>query len=104
LAAGVMAVRTLWLMRRNNTSVDFNKPTTMLVTKGPFRFTRNPLYLALLMFYLGIAILVNSLWFFPFLLLMFFLFNKTARKEESYLEDRFGDTYRKYKNRVRRWL
>ena len=102
--AGVMAIQSFRLMRNNNTPIDFNKPTTTIVTKGPFRFTRNPLYLSLLMLYLGIAILVNSLWFFPFLLWMFIVFNAIAKKEESYLEDRFGDAYMKYKSKVRRWL
>ena len=91
-------------MRNNNTPLDFNKPTTVMVTKGPFRFTRNPLYLSLLMLFLGIAILVNSLWFLPFLLCMFIIFNGITKKEESYLEDVFGDEYVKYKNNVRRWL
>ena len=102
--AGAIALQSFFLMRNNNTPLDFNKPTTVIVTKGPFRYTRNPLYLSLLMLFLSIAILLNSLWFFPFFLCMFIIFNRITKKEESYLGDRFGDEYVKYKNNVRRWL
>ena len=102
--AGTIALQSFFLMRRGNTPIDFNKPTTAIIIKGPFRFTRNPLYLSLLMLFGGIAILLNSLWFLPSLLCMLFIFNGITKKEESYLEDRFGDEYVRYKNNVRRWL
>lgn len=102
--AGTIAFQTFWLMRKNNTPIDFNKPTTAIVTRGPFRFTRNPLYLSLLMLYAGIAILVNSLWFLPFLIGMLVLFNGIAKREEEYLVETFRKDYIDYRKRVRRWL
>jgi len=102
--AGTMAIQTFWMMRRQGTPIDFNKPATAIITGGPFRFTRNPLYLSLLMLYAGIAILVNSLWLLPFLIGMLALFNGIAKREEEYLEEAFGEDYIDYRKRVRRWL
>jgi len=104
LVSGAIAIQTYLLMRKNKTPLDFNKPTTSIITKGPFRFTRNPLYLSLLMLFLGIAILLNSLWFIPLFLCMFTFLNAIAKKEELYLEKSFGEEYSIYKKSVRRWL
>jgi len=102
--AGTIAVQAFWLMRKNETPIDFKKPTTAIITKGPFRFTRNPLYLSLLILYASIAILLNSPWFLPFLIAMLALFNGIAKREEEYLEETFSEDYIVYRNRVRRWL
>ncbi len=92
-------------MRRAGTNVRPDQPTLALVFDGPFRFTRNPLYLAATGLYLGIALLVDALW--PLLLLVPVLavlrWGVVAR-EERYLEAKFGEPYRAYKARVRRWL
>jgi len=93
------------VMRRAGTNVRPDQPTLALVFDGPFRFTRNPLYLAATGLYLGIALLVDALW--PLLLLVPVLavlrWGVVAR-EERYLEAKFGEPYRAYKARVRRWL
>ena len=72
---------------------------------GPFRFSRNPLYLSLTGLYLGLAMLINTAWP-PLLLpvLLAFLHWGVIRREERYLEVKFGSTYLNYKARVRRWL
>ena len=81
------------------------KPTTTLITDGPFRHSRNPGYLAAAMVYAGIAGLANAPW--PILLLpvTLLVMRRTAiEREESYLEREFGDEYLDYKGRVRRWI
>ena len=104
LVAGAIAMQAFLIMRKNNTPVDFNRQTAVIVTKGPFRFTRNPLYLSMLLLFFSISVLVNSIWFLPCLLCMFISLRWTIRKEEAYLEGKFGDEYRRYKNNVRRWI
>jgi protein-S-isoprenylcysteine O-methyltransferase Ste14 len=91
--------------RAAGTPVPARKPTTMIVRTGPYRFSRNPIYLALSLFQLGIAIWFNSLWLLVTLVgavgLMHYVVIPT---EEQYLERRFGAQYSDYKLSVRRWL
>jgi protein-S-isoprenylcysteine O-methyltransferase Ste14 len=92
-------------MRRAGTSVRPDRPVTVLVTGGPFRFSRNPLYLSLILLYLGITLLLDALW--PLLMLMpvlAFVHRRIVLREERFLEVKFGDAYRAYKARVRRWI
>jgi protein-S-isoprenylcysteine O-methyltransferase Ste14 len=92
-------------MHRAGTNVRPDRPATVLVTGGPFRFSRNPLYLSLIALYLGITLLFDALW--PLILLipvLAFVHWKIVLREERYLELKFGDAYRDYKTRVRRWL
>jgi protein-S-isoprenylcysteine O-methyltransferase Ste14 len=87
------------------TNVRPDRPTTAVVTSGIYRFTRNPLYLALLSVYTAVAVFVDSLW--PFALwvvLLPVLVKGIVEREERYLERKFGEPYRIYKTRVRRWL
>lgn len=92
-------------MRRAGTNVDPYKPATAIVTEGPYRFTRNPLYVGLTLIYTGIAALANAL---PAVLLLPAVLHVMRRgvieREERYLERKFGDEYLQYKNRTRRWL
>ena len=90
---------------RAGTAVIPHHPASRLVTDGPYRFTRNPMYLGLTLAYLGGVVLVDSVW--PLLLLPFVLFALTVaviRREERYLAAAFGDAYAAYRRRVRRWL
>jgi protein-S-isoprenylcysteine O-methyltransferase Ste14 len=82
-----------------------DRPATVIITTGPFRFTRNPLYISLSLIYLGIAVAVGSLWTLAMLIpvLIVIRYGVIAR-EEQYLEKKFGDGYRSYKSAVRRWL
>ncbi|MGH8488876.1 MAG: methyltransferase family protein [Gammaproteobacteria bacterium] len=106
IALGVLiAAFALSALHRARTPVNPYAPTTALVTGGPFRFSRNPLYLALTVIYLGAAGLLNSLW--PVLLLpglLWFMHWGVIIREERYLERKFGPAYQEYKARVRRWL
>jgi len=90
---------------RAETPLPTNEPTRVLVTFGVYRWTRNPIYLGFLLAFVGIGIVAQSPWvlaFAPALALMV-RYGVIAR-EEAYLERRFGDAYRDYKSRVRRWL
>jgi protein-S-isoprenylcysteine O-methyltransferase Ste14 len=82
-----------------------DKPVPRLTTEGPFRYSRNPSYLALAMIYAGIASLRNSLW--AVLLLapaVMVMQREVIGREERYLERTFGEEYLTYKVRVRRWV
>jgi protein-S-isoprenylcysteine O-methyltransferase Ste14 len=93
------------LFRRAGTPVPGNKPTTAIVRTGPYRFSRNPIYLAFLAFQLGLAILVNSLWLVATLTpTVAIIAVVVVPSEERYLTGRFGTEYLKYKASVRRWL
>jgi protein-S-isoprenylcysteine O-methyltransferase Ste14 len=105
LTSGVLAQWGARTMRRAGTNVLPNKPSLAIVTDGPFRFTRNPLYLTNAMFYVGLTFIFNTVW--PLLLLVPMLLvvdRGIIRREERYLEAKFGDAYLAYKARVRRWL
>ena len=87
------------------TPVPGNKPTTVIVRTGPYRFSRNPIYLAFSIFQLGIAIWVNSVWLIATLIAAAALMvSVVIPREERYLERRFGADYVDYKRFVRRWL
>ncbi|HET7789635.1 MAG TPA: isoprenylcysteine carboxylmethyltransferase family protein [Gemmatimonadales bacterium] len=91
--------------RSAGTSVNPTKPATALVTHGPFAFSRNPMYLAMVMIYLGLIVVVNSLW--PLLLLpvaVWLIRTRVIALEEAYLQRKFGQLYSDYQKQVRRWL
>lgn len=92
-------------MRHAGTNVNPTEPTTVLVTEGPFKYTRNPLYLSLTLFYAGVAALVNTLWAILLLPAVLLVMNRgVVAREERYLERKFGEQYIQYKARVRRWI
>ena len=98
----IWAART---MRRAETEISSSKPTTAIVVRGPFRFSRNPMYLALTVLYIGIATSVNALWAIVLLpVALVALSLGVINREERYLERKFGQEYLRYKARVRRWL
>src|SRR5208283_4257565 len=92
-------------MTRAGSNVPTNLPTTTIVDTGPYRFTRNPIYLGMMLGLIGEAIALNSLWplvtLVPFALVIRY---GVVAREEVYLERKFGDDYRRYRARVRRWL
>jgi protein-S-isoprenylcysteine O-methyltransferase Ste14 len=80
-------------------------PATTLVTHGPYRVTRNPIYIGFTLAYFGIAILATSVWMLFLLVpLLIVLQRGVVEREESYLNAKFGEAYDKYKVRVPRWL
>jgi protein-S-isoprenylcysteine O-methyltransferase Ste14 len=92
-------------MRRARTNIYPSLPATALVVVGPFRFTRNPLYVALAILFLGLTFEFNTAWglvvLVPLLLVMHY---GVILREERYLERKFGDPYRDYCRKVRRYL
>jgi protein-S-isoprenylcysteine O-methyltransferase Ste14 len=90
---------------RAGSNLPTNLPTTTIVESGPYRFTRNPIYLGMFLGLIGLAIAFDNLW----LLMMLVPFALVIRygvvaREEAYLERKFGDVYRGYSSRIRRWL
>ena len=93
------------LFRRAGTSVPTETPTTALVDRGPYRFSRNPIYLALSLLYAGIAITADNVWMLGLLVpVLAIMTYGVIKREEAYLERKFGEEYRRYKSSVRRWL
>ena len=104
ILSGLLAFLASRIMRSQRTPINFDNPTIMIINKGPFRFTRNPLYLSLLMFYGGAGIVANSLWFALLLPVLYFFLRSVILREEKYLDHIFGNEYVLYKNTVKRWL
>ena len=107
MAAGLAIIATaIWQMRRAETNVEPWKPTTAILDEGLYGVSRNPIYAAMALVFLGVAFLFNSFWFLPPLLALVLpaIHYGVILREEAYLERKFGIEYLNYKNRVRRWL
>jgi protein-S-isoprenylcysteine O-methyltransferase Ste14 len=87
------------------TNIPPTLPTTALVVTGPYRWSRNPLYLAMILVYVGLGIAALSLWALLLAVPLVLLLNYgVIIREEAYLERKFGADYRAYRERVRRWI
>jgi protein-S-isoprenylcysteine O-methyltransferase Ste14 len=108
IVAGAVLGLGLWsvlLFRRAGQTENPWKPTSHIEQRGPFRFTRNPMYLQMVLVCLGIAVILANGWVLLLTPAVGWLLQRLAiRPEEAYLERKFGDDYRAYKRRVRRWL
>jgi protein-S-isoprenylcysteine O-methyltransferase Ste14 len=101
----VLLLSAVVSMRRAGTSPNPNQPTTAIVTTGPFRYTRNPIYLGFTLICVGIAIAANNLWvLLPLLVVVVLMTRIVIPSEELYLKGKFGSAYTGYIARVRRWL
>ena len=91
--------------RAAGTNVPTPMPATALVTSGLYAHSRNPIYIALSLIYLGLAIAASSVWSVIFLVPVLFLIRYgVIAREERYLEHKFGSAYVDYRKRVRRWI
>lgn len=98
----IWAVQSL---NERNTTLEFHGTATALVTDGPYRISRNPLYLGAILVSLGLAVLLGSLTAFLFPLALLWILNGFyVPREERALKTRFGTPYLDYRCRVRRWL
>jgi protein-S-isoprenylcysteine O-methyltransferase Ste14 len=105
LAFAVWNGWSLWLFARHGTGLLPGQATEAMIEEGPYRLSRNPLYVGLLALYVGLALLVPTFWalvLFPAAVLL--LLWGAIRPEERFLHERFGATYDDYAARVRRWL
>ncbi|MFV2092016.1 MAG: isoprenylcysteine carboxylmethyltransferase family protein [Hyphomicrobiales bacterium] len=100
-----VAILAILRFRKAGTHVEPYKPTTAIVTDGPFGLSRNPIYLAMVAVTVGTGFAFDSYWVVlmlaPVLVVMHF---GVIAREERYLEAKFDDEYRRYRNTVRRWL
>ncbi len=96
---------TLFVFWRHHTTVNPYQAASALCTNGPFRFSRNPIYVGDWLVLAGVSLLLHTAWpllFAPLIWVMLRFY--VIRYEEAHLESKFGDAYRDYKKRVRRWL
>jgi protein-S-isoprenylcysteine O-methyltransferase Ste14 len=100
-----LAIWAIVTFRKAGTRVETNKPTKTIVANGPYRFTRNPIYIGMLLGQAGLAVGFDSLWILATLVPFYLVIRYgVIAREEAYLESKFGDVYLSYKSRVRRWL
>ena len=101
----LIVVSAFAAMRKAHTTPDASQPVTSFVTTGPYRFTRNPIYLGFSLIYLGFTLLAGTLWGLiasPFLI--WTMTEAVIRAEEIYLTEKFGEQYKQYRLRVRQWI
>jgi protein-S-isoprenylcysteine O-methyltransferase Ste14 len=105
VAAIVLAADALRRFRRAGTHAKPWRPSTAIVTDGVYAFTRNPMYLGMALLYAAIAIAADSVIALVVLVpLLVVVHYGVVRREERYLEAKFGDPYRRYRQKVRRWV
>ncbi len=105
VVAVVLQASAVMLFRGLGTSLNPTKPSAVLALDGPYRFTRNPMYLGLALLVAGLALLGDALW--PLLAVIpcvWIIQTQVIAREEAYLEAKFGSDYRSFRSRVRRWI
>lgn len=108
IAVGAFLGLGLWsvvLFRRSGQDENPWKPTPAIVERGPFRITRNPMYLQMVLICIGFAVMLMNVWILLLTPIGAWVLQRfVIRYEEAYLERKFGDAYLEYKRRVRRWI
>lgn len=100
-----LALGALGWFRKRGTDPRPWKPAEALVVEGPYRWTRNPMYLAMTLLFLALGFWRNTCWHLALLPALVEVMNRgVIRREERYLRRRFGQPYRRYLSQVRRWL
>ena len=105
LAGAILHSAATGRFRKAGASHATDKPARVLLTDGPYRFSRNPIYLGSLSLYLGLGVFFNNLWIFLLGAPLFITIQVViVLREEDYLEGKFGEEYRAYRLGVRRWF
>ena len=105
VAGFIHAASAIALFVSSRTTIVPHHRSSALVTRGAYRWTRNPMYVGLTLAYLGVAAVLGSAWALPLLTVPLYVIHyHVMPMEERLLEDAFGEAYRQYKTRVRRWL
>ncbi len=100
-----LAAWAVWQLAAVHTTVDPHGSVSSLVTSGPYRFTRNPIYLGMLCILIGFPLAFGNYWGLPLALAFVPLMNQLViRHEEAYLEKKFGMAYRDFRAGPRRWF
>ena len=105
VVGAAFALSAAMTFKKAKTAIIPHYSASHIVDTGPFRISRNPMYVGITLAYVGFSILLNSGW--PLILLplvLMLLFTMVIAKEERYLHSAFGATYAEYQHRVRRWL
>ena len=104
LGLGLM-VYCAHLFKRAQTRIEPWRPTSCIITNGPYRYSRNPIYLGFIITGVGIAFAFNSCWILWSVLAFVLIANKLViEREEKYLEEKFGESYSNYRRETRRWI
>ena len=94
-----------WQFKKAQTCIEPWRTTSSIITKGPYRYSRNPIYLGFVITGAGIALAFNTGWMLLSLLIFVLIANKLViEREEKYLEGKFGEPYLNYRRKTRRWL
>lgn len=106
LSSGIgLQIICLRVLKKAKTTPLFQKPTSNLLQSGPYARSRNPIYIAVFLQFLGLAFLINTWWLIIALpILYIYLRYGVIAREEQYLEQKFGEEYRRYQSNVPRWL
>jgi len=100
----VLFVAAVRAMRRHETSPAHEDTPPALITSGPFRYTRNPIYVGNCLQHIGVALLLNNGWAVALTAPLMAYLDRVVTREEAYLEERFGEEFRDYSTEVSRWV
>lgn len=105
IASALLACTSVYLFFKARTHIEPWKPADALIVTGVFRYSRNPIYLAFVLFTVGLGLIMNNLWIISSIVpSIAALHGLVIIKEERYLRERFGQEYEDYCNKVRRWF
>lgn len=105
LMGALFIVTAIPTMLKGHGTLNTNGPSSQVVTSGPYRFSRNPMYLGLVLLYGGAAVILALVWALLLLIpLVVYTQVRVILPEEQYLTRAFGDTYRDYTAKIRRWI